>query len=69
MACSSKVTLENFDDHQLSLVEMSVLSKDHLCVSYTIHVDTHICSSQVKAAVSFGNVPVLKFLLQPDANI
>lgn len=32
MACSSKMTLEDFDDHQLSLVGMSVLSKNHLCV-------------------------------------
>ena len=69
MACSSKMPLEDFDDHQLSLMGMSVLSKDHLCVSYTVYVDMHNCILQVKEAVSFGDVPVLKFLLQPDANI
>ena len=66
VACSSEMTLEDFDDHQLSLVGMSVLSKDHLRVSYTVYVDI---LSQVHTALRFGNVPVLKFLLQPDANI
>ncbi len=69
MACSSKMTLEDFDDHQLSLVGMGVLSKDHLCVPYTVNVDVHNCILQVKEAVSCGDVPVLRFLLQPDANI
>ena len=41
MACSSKMTLEDFDDHQLSFVAMSVLSKDHLCTSYTLYVCQH----------------------------
>lgn len=60
------MTLEDFDDHQFSLVGMSVLSKDHLRVSYTVYVDILL---QVQEALRFENVPVLKFLLQPDANI
>ncbi len=63
------MTLEDFDDHQLSLMGMSILSKNHLCVSQTIYVDMHSCISQGKEAVSFEDIPVLKFLLQPDANI
>lgn len=60
------MTLEDFDDHQLPLVGMSVLSKNHLCV---IHCFCQCAQLHTTREGSYGDVPVLKFLLQPDANI